>query len=720
MANLIFKDAEVARDAIMASQKKEIADLYEKWSDEIGEKAKYYSRKSTASSVVSERQMKELKKQLRATSQEVSNEIYKKIKNNMYIISDTVIADNVKWLESFGFSPEGLNAAFSYVSDNVVRNLITGQIYEGNWNLSKAIWSDNEKALKDVYGIVAKGVAQNMSIYDIAKNLEVYVSPSKKKPWNLVAPDGVKIYKKTVDYNAQRLARTLVQHSYQQSFIATTQKNPFITEYIWHSNGSRVCPLCLDRDGAHFSKDNLPMDHPNGMCVMEPVIVGDMVDQLANWFNSPDGTYPEIDEFAGNFGYNAQKNGTVSDFVNKYGKSDKTLSAWKQSMTQVQKAEAKLLKDAEGLTWEQFYSKHVYSGNASEIAEQQAKIKAAKAAKKAEKKAGANVETIKAFNGEQGKYLKPYGFTPQNMPVDFDDWSHKISYNQASEILESMGTSWKDPHPYQQLMKYYNANLTSANLVDTGIAKVATKVDDVATTVKANKVAAVSKTTKTSSKVPKATSWIDNIKNQTESHMLELEDEAMKLIGEAGRNGIKIYTGQAYKDINSYLRCIQSGMDEATAIAKSGIDGTRLKAAKDAISGLDNVKLTEDLVLRRGTDLGDLAGAFMSGDFETNKYLLHSKSVEELNDMFSGAVGQLGSLTSTSSIWDRGFSGDVEVIYYAPKGASASSIMSISKYDTSEGETLLNAGTKVRCAKVEKSDGHKGSYIRVFMEILTK
>jgi len=37
---------------------------------------------------------------------------------------------------------------------------------------------------------------------------------------------------------------------------------------------------------------------------MEPVVVDNMVDQLADWFNSPDGTYPDIDEFAKNFGYN--------------------------------------------------------------------------------------------------------------------------------------------------------------------------------------------------------------------------------------------------------------------------------------------------------------------------------------------------------------------------------------------------------------------------------
>lgn len=303
MASLIFKDAEAAKAAIMASQQKEIAKLYEDWADEIGERAKYYSHKSNVSAPVSERYYKELQKQLRATSQQVSNEVYKKIKGNIYLISDAVVKDNIDWLASFGFSMEGLNAAFSYVPDEIVRSLITGQIYESGWSLSQRIWSDNEKTLKDIYQVMAKGLAENKPIYEIAKDLEAYVRPGARLLWNLTAPDGVRIFKKQVDYNAQRLARTLVQHGYQQSFVAVTKNNPFITEYVWRSDGSRVCELCKARDGQHYKKDELPLDHPNGMCTMEPVVVKNMVDQLADWFNSPNGTYPEIDVFAKNFGY---------------------------------------------------------------------------------------------------------------------------------------------------------------------------------------------------------------------------------------------------------------------------------------------------------------------------------------------------------------------------------------------------------------------------------
>lgn len=309
---LIFADSEKARDAITMSQQKEIAKLYEDWANDLGEKAKYYQNKMTSSSFLAERQAKELQKALKEQSRQVSNEVYKGIKQSIYTVADSVVKDNIKWLKEFGFSESGLNAAFSSIPDNIVRMLVTGQIYEGGWNLSSRIWSSNEKTLSNCYQIVAKGMAENKPIYNIAKELEKYVSPQTVKNWNPVIKmkntqtgkwEYKRIYRGKVDYNAQRLARTLVQHGYQQSFIATTEKNPFILKYQWLANGSRVCPICQDRDGQIFEKDNLPMDHPNGMCTMVPIVDENMIDRLADWFNDPDGTYPEIDEFAKNFGY---------------------------------------------------------------------------------------------------------------------------------------------------------------------------------------------------------------------------------------------------------------------------------------------------------------------------------------------------------------------------------------------------------------------------------
>lgn len=368
---LIFANAEKARDAITESQKKEITKLYQQWSDEIGERARYYSRKSTSSSVVSERQMKELQKQLKETSHQVSNEVYKNIKNNIYTVSDAVVRDNVEWLKQFGFEESGLNVAFSSVPDQIVRMLATGQIYEGGWNLSSRIWSDNESTLKTAYQIVAKGMAENRPIYDIAKELESYVQPGAEKKWNPYIMmkntktgewERKKLYKRQVDYNAQRLARTLVQHGYQQSFIAVTEKNPFVLRYQWLANGSRPCPLCQSRNGEEFAKDNLPMDHPNGQCTMVPVIDSNMGDKLADWFNSPDGTYPEIDSFAKSFGYSGKANGTKKDISSLGTSKAKTFNYWYTKLDSSQKALAKELKEKSGLTWQKWYEQNIYSG----------------------------------------------------------------------------------------------------------------------------------------------------------------------------------------------------------------------------------------------------------------------------------------------------------------------------------------------------------------------
>ena len=704
---LIFKDAEKAKDAIMASQKKEIAKLYDDWANEIGERAKYYSHKSTASSVVSERQMKELKKMLETTGQQVSNEIYHKIKGNMYTIADAVVADNVKWLSSFGFSESGLNAAFNYVPDEVVRNLITGQIYDSGWSLSARIWGDNEQTMKDAYQIMAKGLAENKPIFEIAKELEQYVRPSAKLPWNpILAMRNTKtgqveykrIYKKQVDYNAQRLARTLAQHSYQQSFVATTQKNPFITDYIWHSNGSRVCPLCLDRDGQHYKKDELPMDHPNGMCTMEPNVAEDMVDQLADWFNSPDGTYPEIDEFAGNFGYEAKAVKSSMDFVNKYGMSTKSPSAWYNSLNQIQKAEAKALKDASGLNWNDWYEQNIKSTGDDNLdfvkkygtstKSPNAWFNSLDAATKAEAKllkeksgltwnqwyekyvhTGSTTtvpqQTIQAFSSVQDKYLSPYGFSPTNMPKNFDDWSHKISHEQATEILKSMGTGWGDPHPYQQLMKYYNANLTSSNFVSQ--------------TVTTTKAATAAKTaTKVATKVDDAfdaAKWYDAVRKNDIREMEKWTDDWLKTISSSEKEGVRIYTGSAYGNMNRYLR----GQTDSTMYKKE------IEWCTDA---LKKASLPKETIVRRGADYNML------------KELGIGKVTPQNKDKVIGAIVTEKGFLSTSPSHHGGFSWGIEYVIKVPKGSQAMYVDTISKHK-GELELLINRGGKFTIEDVE-------------------
>lgn len=686
---LIFKDAEKARDAITISQSKEIKNLYLEWSQEIAEKAEFYKNKTTYSSGISQIQMGILKKQLKASADDVSRQLNGLIKRNMYLTSNGVVESNQKWLKSLGFkSPITTN--FSSVQTLAIENLVTGNIYKTGWSLSKRIWGIEESTLKEAYSIVAKGMAENLPMYDVAKNLEKLVNPNASKPWNLKSPDGKLIYKKKVDYNAQRLGRTLVQHAYQQSFMAVTKNNPLIDAYKWDANGSRVCPLCLSRDGVVYNKSDLPMDHPNGMCVMVPVIGKNIEDRVANWISNPDGYDPDLDDFAKNFGY----------------------------------------------------EKSVKLG----------------------------------FNEFQEKYLKPLGFTPENMPTNFDDFSHKMSTYQGIEILSYMGTDWQNPHPYQVIQKFYNEKLATLSPVNASVGSVS-KVVSEANSLQDNLSILVGKYGKSPYKsakawmgkldsnalkefeiaknqsglswknfyathisnkgvVPKSDikkveqavfkafdstqgkKWIENVKINEESKMLDIEKSMMSKLSQSQIGGLKTYTGSSYSEMNKYLRYKAIGMSNEAAISNSGISLEKLDKLNEAIQGLSKLSFDNDIYLRRGTDVGDLAGLFMQGDFKENKMALNGKTPEELNQMFQGAVGDYAGFTSTSSLWDRGFSGDVEIVFKVPKGANASSVMSISRFGTGEGETILSPSTKVKCLSVEKSDGHMGSYIRVFLEVL--
>lgn len=412
---LIFQSADKAKAAITDAAKKEIAKLYSDWADEIGEKALYYRTKTNASSWLQEQNMRQLQAQLAATSKQISNEVYGIAKDSIYKVSDAVVQANNKWLIGLGFPVDGVNSAFVSVPDQTVRRLITGQIYESGWSLSKSIWSDNEKTLQDIYGIVAKGLAQNMSAYDISKLLETYVNPSRAKQWNLTMPDGVKIYKKAVDYNAQRLVRTLVQHGYQQSFIATTQKNPFIEYYIWRANGSRTCLLCADRDGKRYAKDELPMDHPNGMCTMEPYVDDDkMIDRLADWVNNPDGYDSELDAFASEFGYEAMPVKSITDYINKYGNSKLSPNAYWKNTTVYQKMEAEMLKKQMGATsWDKWYIQNVYNGN------------------------GNNLGKLKSWAGYEKKTVT--SATTTTIPFDRSSWDASLRTNKVRDM-----DSWTD------------------------------------------------------------------------------------------------------------------------------------------------------------------------------------------------------------------------------------------------------------------------------------
>lgn len=282
--------------------------MYSALAKQIADDAKKYEGKDNISSIMRMRQLNELEKSIKQTSKNMYSEIKKEVESGMKQIAEAVVSDNIKWGKSMGLD---IKTAFAYVPKDVVTSIATGNVYDSGWSLSKRIWSDNKKLLEDVHSVVAKGIAANMTTYEIAKELEKYVDPSAKKDWKWS-----KVYpgtNKQVDYNAQRLARTLSNHAFQQAFVRTTKNNPFVEAYKWNTgHNHKTCQICInlaqtDQYGLGqgvFPKDKLPLDHPNGFCIVTAVIkknADDIANEIADWVNGKQNE--ELDKYAKSMGF---------------------------------------------------------------------------------------------------------------------------------------------------------------------------------------------------------------------------------------------------------------------------------------------------------------------------------------------------------------------------------------------------------------------------------
>lgn len=277
-------NAEKLRDRLTKEQEQEIANTYKQVADKVKKKLKSIPDNGTATSALKKQQLQQLKKLLDSEYKSMRDKIGKQIEQKAKETTQGPINAAKEFAKKLGFVK--LEGSYASVPNDVISSIVTGQVYDGDWSLSSALWKDVQHKQKDINKVIADGVSMNKSAFDIAKDLEEYVDPKAKKSW-----DWKKVYpgvSSKIDYSAQRLARTMPAHAYQQSLEATVKNNPFIDGYIWHSGtGKRTCEICRERDGKFFAKGKLPMDHPNGRCtfITKGQSMMDISDRLADWVN---------------------------------------------------------------------------------------------------------------------------------------------------------------------------------------------------------------------------------------------------------------------------------------------------------------------------------------------------------------------------------------------------------------------------------------------------
>ena len=291
----LVEEAQRKRMQITRQQQQQIAKLYRDIARDMGRELAKKSEKT-----LTYRWLKDYAKSLKGQSRQLYNELQGIISLGILDTARAVSgAEKTFWGGVVPGVSERFRDTFSSIPQTCVDELMNGGIYKDFTGLSERLWNYKQRYDRDIGYIINRGILEQKSAYDLAKDLEMYVDPNARKPW-----EWRKVYPKSnriVDYNAQRLARTSVTHAYQLSFQRSTIGNPFIEGYQWHSsNGGRTCELCRQRDGRIYDKDMVPLDHPNGMCVITAVIpksMDEIADELSDWAAGK--SNPELDRWLG-------------------------------------------------------------------------------------------------------------------------------------------------------------------------------------------------------------------------------------------------------------------------------------------------------------------------------------------------------------------------------------------------------------------------------------
>lgn len=376
--------------------------------------------------------LKNLEVQLQESYKNISKQVLSEIKNNVLDISKFVVGESNDLMNNLGINVKG---AFSYIPKDVVNTITNGTIYTPKMKLSQRIWGCESTTMKDIRYITAQGVALNKSTYEIAKDLEKYVNPAAKKDWAWS-----KVYpgtSKRVDYNAQRVARTTITHAYQQTVKEYTEQNPFSDGIEWLASGTeRMCEICAERNGKIYKPEDLPLDHPNGMCTM-----------AIHFPKSLEDIAQERQEALGD----------------EAAKLQDKIKQFKQNAAAPQ---------------------NISTGDVQ---------------KSAEKKIAEKKVKVPQFTNWQKTFLEPYGYTPENMPANYDEWFNKMMANANQKEMDKL---FKQAGNYNgTLLDFYNAKLGKVKYKYKSVSELTNTVAQKAMPETVEKAKAIEKTVKTEKKV---------------------------------------------------------------------------------------------------------------------------------------------------------------------------------------------------------------------------
>ena len=220
-----------------------------------------------------------------AYSQQIYDELLKVVMKYNSKVANDLAAINKQMMQLLmgdGYKQikDQVDKLVDIVNADTVEQVIQGKLYEKRKGLDKTLWSCTDKSGVKIEDAVASCMAEGMGAAEMAENLKEFAMGghhtwSRNKIKEKLGSGYARKYSGGLDYESLRLARTTITHQSQIETINTRKVNPYMGGVKWHSNheAGRTCDLCNERDGHIFivDKEDIPLDHPNGACWLEPV-----------------------------------------------------------------------------------------------------------------------------------------------------------------------------------------------------------------------------------------------------------------------------------------------------------------------------------------------------------------------------------------------------------------------------------------------------------------
>ena len=195
-----------------------------------------------------------------------------------------------------------INKNVDVTSRNIVEQMTKGEIYKGGMGLDSRLWSSTNAAGRKIEDAITSCLARGISPAEASKIISQFAKSghhtwdSKKIREKLGSGYASKYGKGGLDYEALRLMRTTNTHMAQLSVMNSDKVNPYNQFVKYHTGhaGSRTCSMCRDRDGKIFPIHDAPLDHPNGLCWLSPVMskdgktelsLADMIDDINDYYD---------------------------------------------------------------------------------------------------------------------------------------------------------------------------------------------------------------------------------------------------------------------------------------------------------------------------------------------------------------------------------------------------------------------------------------------------